>query len=160
MKTKVNAIPEGYHTVTPSLVFKDSLKAIAFYERAFGAKNPEVFPEPGGEHTMHATIRIGNSILMMGDEMPGMGNKCPESLGGSPVSLYVYTPDVDALFKQAVDAGATALMPVAEMFWGDRCGSLKDPFGYAWTFATHNRDLTVKEIEEGAKKFFAASERA
>jgi len=160
MKTKVKAIPEGFHTVTPYLVVIDSRKAIAFYEKAFGAKNPEVFPTPDGEHTMHATIRIGDSILMMGDEMPGMGNKSAVSLGGSPVSLYVYVPDVDAVFKQAVDAGATAVMPVADMFWGDRCGSLKDPFGYEWTFAAHNRDLTVKEVEEGARKFFAASETA
>jgi len=157
MKTKVKAIPEGFQTVTPSLSLKDSLKAIAFYEKAFGAKNPEVFPSPDGKHTMHATIRIGDSIVMMGDEMPDMGCKSAESLCASPISLYVYVPDVDAVFEQAVAAGATAVMPVADMFWGDRCGTLKDPFGYQWTIATHNRDLTEREIQEGATAFFEAT---
>jgi len=157
MKTKIKTIPEGFHTVTPYLSLKDSLKAIAFYQKAFAAKNPEVFPSPDGKHTMHATIRIGNSIIMMGDETPGMGCKSAESLGASPVSLYLYVPDVDAVFEQAVAAGATAVMPVADMFWGDRCGSLKDPFGYEWTIATHTRDLTDREIEEGAKAFWEAA---
>jgi uncharacterized glyoxalase superfamily protein PhnB len=159
MKTEVKVIPDGFHAVTPSLSMKDSLKAIAFYEKAFGAKNPEVFPSPDGGRTMHATIRIGDSILMMGDEMPEMGCKSAESLGASPISLYVYVPDVDAVFKQAVAAGATVVMPVADMFWGDRCGSLKDPFGYEWTIATHTRDLTEREIQEGAKAFFEAAEK-
>lgn len=157
MKTKVKAVPEGFHTVTPYLSLKNSLKAIAFYQEAFGAKYPEVFPSPDGKHTLHATIRIGDSILMMGDETPDMGCKSAESLGASPISLYVYVPDVDAVFEQAVAAGATAVMPVADMFWGDRCGSLKDPFGYEWTIATHTRDLTDSEIQEGAKAFFAAT---
>ncbi|MFH0728922.1 MAG: VOC family protein [Pseudomonadota bacterium] len=157
MKTEVKGIPDGFHAVTPSLSMKDSLKAIAFYEKAFGAKNPEVFPSPDGGHTMHATIRIGDSILMMGDEMPEMGCKSAESLGASPISLYVYVPDVDAVFEQAVAAGAAVVMPVADMFWGDRCGSLKDPFGYEWTIATHTRDLTEREIQEGAKALFAAA---
>jgi len=158
MKTNVKSVPEGYHSVTPYFSLKDSRKAIAFYEKAFGAKDPEVFPSPDGKHTMHATIRIGNSILMMGDEMPEMGSKSAESLGASPISLYVYVPDADAVFAQAVAAGATAVMPVADMFWGDRCGALKDPFGYEWTIATHTRDLTDKQIEEGAKAFFAPEE--
>ncbi len=159
MKTEIKTIPEGFHTVTPSLTLKDSLKAIAFYEKAFGAKNAEVFPSPDGKHTMHATIRIGDSILMMGDEMSDMGCKSAESLGASPISLYVYVPDVDAVFEQAVAAGATEVMPVADMFWGDRCGTLKDPFGYQWTIATHKRDLTEKEVQKGAEAFFAAMEK-
>jgi PhnB protein len=159
MKKEIKAIPEGFHPVTASLSLKDSLKAIAFYKKAFGAENPEVFPSPDGKHTMHATIQIGDSILMMGDEMPEMGCKSAESLGASPISLYVYVPDVDAIFEQAVAAGATAAMPVADMFWGDRCGTLKDPFGYQWTIATHKRDLTEKEIQEGAEAFFAAMEK-
>jgi PhnB protein len=106
---------------------------------------------------MHATIRIGDSILMMGDEMPDMGCKSAESLGASPISLYAYVPDVDAVFEQAVAAGATAVMPVADMFWGDRCGSLKGPFGYEWTIATHTRDLTQREIQQGAKTFLAGA---
>lgn len=155
MNTKVKAIPEGFHTVTPCLTLKNSLEAIEFYKRAFGAKELGVFPAPGGKSTMHATIQIGDSILMMGDEMPDQGCKSAESLGASPIGLYLYVPNVDAAFKQAVTAGATATMPVADMFWGDRCGSLKDPFGYAWTIATHTRDLTEEEVQEGAKSFFA-----
>ena len=159
MKKEIKAIPDGFHTVTASLSLKDSLKAITFYEKAFGAKNLEVFPSPDGKHTMHATIQIGDSILMMGDEMPDMGCKSAESLGASPISLYVYVPDVDAVFVQAVAAGATEVMPIADMFWGDRCGTLTDPFGYQWTITTHKRDLTEKEIQEGAEAFFAAMKK-
>ncbi len=149
-------IPEGYHTLTPSFTFKDSKKAIEFYKKAFGAKVMEVLPSPDGARTMHATIKIGDSILMMGDEMPNPNcSKSAETLGASPVSFYIYVPDVDAAFKQAVAAGATETMPVADMFWGDRCGSLKDPFGYSWMIGTHNRDLTQEEIQQGAKSFFA-----
>jgi PhnB protein len=153
MKTKVKAIPDGYHSVTPCLTLKNSLAAIEFYKKAFGAKDLMVFPSPDGRGTIHATIMIGNSIVMMGDEMPGQACKSAESLGTSPVSLYIYVPNVDSIFKQAVTAGATMLMPVADMFWGDRCGTLKDPFGYAWMIATHNRDLTEAEIKEGAHDF-------
>jgi PhnB protein len=155
MKTKAKAIPDGFHSVTPNLTLKNSLEAIAFYKKAFGAKELEVFPSPDGGNTMHAAIQIGDSILMMGDERPGQDCKSAESLGASPVSLYIYVPNVDAVFKQALAAGATETMPVTEMFWGDRCGSLKDPFGYAWTIATHTRDLNQKEVQEGAQSFFA-----
>ena len=146
-------IPEGYRAVTPSLTFKDSQKAIDFYKKAFGAKILDLFPSPVGTGIMHATIQIGDSILMMGDENPGC--KSAETLGGSPVSLYLYVPDVDAAFKQAVAAGAAATMPVAEMFWGDRAGHLKDPFGYSWMIATHTRDLSKEEIRKGGEAFFA-----
>ncbi|TVM03295.1 MAG: glyoxalase [Candidatus Brocadia sp. WS118] len=159
MNTKVKAIPEGFHTVTPCLTLKNSLKAIEFYKKAFGAKELGVYPAPDGKSTMHAVIQIGDSILMMGDEMPGQGCKGAESQGASPVGLYLYVPNVDAAFRQAVAAGATVTMAVTDMFWGDRCGSLKDPFGYAWMIATHNRDLTGEEIMEGAKSFFAKAEK-
>jgi uncharacterized glyoxalase superfamily protein PhnB len=155
MTTQVKPIPEGFHTITPSLTLKNSLKAIEFYKRAFGAKVLEVFPAPDGRGTMHATIKIGDSILMMGEEMPNQKCLSAESLGSSPMSLYVYVPNVDAVFKQAVAAGASVTMPVADMFWGDRCGSLKDPFGYSWMIATHIRDLTHEEIQQGAQSFFA-----
>ena len=156
MATQVKPIPEGFHAVTPSLTLKNSLKAIEFYKKAFGAKVLDVFPAPDGRGTMHATIQIGDSILMMGDEMPNPGcSKSAESLGASPVSLYIYVPNADAVFKQAVAAGAVATMPVADMFWGDRCGSLKDPFGYSWMIATHIRDLTSEEVRQGAESFFA-----
>src|SRR5437764_20451 len=126
-------MPQGYHAVTPSFTFKDSQKAIDFYKKAFGAKVLDVFPSLTGKGIMHATIQIGNSILMMGDEMPG--SKCSQSaetVGSSPISLYLYVPNADTAFKQAIAAGATEIMPVADMFWGDRAGSLKDPFGYSW----------------------------
>ena len=151
--TEVKAIPEGFHSVAPSLTLKNSLKAIEFYKKAFGAKVLDVFPAPDGKSTMHATIQIGDSILMMGDERPDC--KSAESLGGSPVGLYLYVPNVDAVFKQAISAGAAVTMPVADMFWGDRFGSLKDPFGYSWMIATHIRDLTNEEVRQGAQSFFA-----
>ena len=154
MNTKVKAVPEGFQSVTPSLTLKDSKKALEFYQKAFRATVLDVFPAPDGRRTMHATIRIGNSILMMGDEMPGSGCQSAESLDTTPISLYVYVPDADAVFRQALAAGATATMPVADMFWGDRCGMLQDPFGYAWMIATHTRDLTQKEILQGARAFF------
>jgi uncharacterized glyoxalase superfamily protein PhnB len=154
MKTQVKPIPEGFRSVTPCLILKDSLKAIEFYKKAFGAKELEVFPSPDGRGTMHATIQIGDSILMMGDERPSQECKSAESLGCSPISLYIYVSNVDAVFRQAVAAGATVLMPLDDMFWGDRCGTLKDPFGYSWTIATHTRDLTDEEVRQGAESFF------
>lgn len=150
-------IREGYHAVTPIFTFRDSKKAIEFYKKAFGAKVLEVLPSPKGERTMHATIQIGDSILMMGDEMSGAEN-CPksaETLGSSPISLYVYVPNADTAFKQAIAAGAVETMPVADMFWGDRCGSLKDPFGYSWMIATHTQDLTQEQISKGAEALFS-----
>ena len=148
-------IPDGYHTVTLSFTFKDSQKAIEFYKKAFGAKVLDVFPNLTGRGIMHATIQIGNSIVMMGDENPGQSCKSAETLGSSPISLFVYVPNADAAFKQAIEAGATAMMPVAEMFWGDRAGSIKDPFGYTWMIATHTQDLTNEQIRKGAEAFFA-----
>ncbi len=147
------SIPEGYHAVTPSLTFKDSQKAIEFYKKAFGAKVIDVLASPTGRGLMHATIQIGNSIVMMGDEMPNC--KSAETLGSSPISLYVYVPNADAAFKQAVEAGGTVVMPVADMFWGDRAGSIKDPFGYSWMIATHQQDLTQEQIRKGAEAFSA-----
>jgi PhnB protein len=157
MKTNVKPIPEGYHSVTPDLTLKDSLKAIKFYKKAFGAKEMGIFPSPDGKSTMHATIKIGDSIIMMGDERPGQSCESAETLGASPVSLFIYVPDVDKVFNQAVDAGAEITMPLDDMFWGDRCGSVKDPFGYSWMIATHTRDMTREEVQKGAESFFAAS---
>jgi PhnB protein len=153
----VKSIPEGYHSVTPSFTFKDSQKAIDFYKKAFGAKVLATMKSLDGRGIMHATIQIGNSILMMGDEMPGAENcaKSAETLGSSPISLYIYVPDADAAFKQAVAAGGTEAMPVADMFWGDRAGSIRDPFGYSWMIATHKQDLTNEQIRKGAEAFFA-----
>ena len=148
------SIPQGYHAVTPSFTFKDSQKAIDFYKKAFGAKVLDVFPNLTGKGIMHATIQIGDSIMMMGDE--GMGGcKSAETLGGSPMSLFIYVSDADGAFKQAVAAGGTVVMPVADMFWGDRAGSIKDPFGYSWMIATHTQDLTQEQMRKGAEAFFA-----
>lgn len=150
--TTTKHTPEGFQSVTPNLTFKDTKMALEFYEKALGATVLEVLPMPDGNGTMHATMKIGNSILMMGDEMPN----CPsaETLGGSSISLFVYVPDVDASFKQAIAAGAVETMPVMDMFWGDRCGNFTDPFGYTWMIGTHVRDMTPEEIQEGAKAFF------
>ena len=157
MAQQVKAIPDGYHTVTPSFTVKDSQIAIEFYKKAFGAKVLVLFPNPSGHGIMHATIQIGTSILMMGDEMPGAENcaKSAETLGSSPISLYVYVPDVDTAFQQTVAAGGTVTMPVADMFWGDRVGQIRDPFGYLWMIATHTHDLTNEQIRKGAEAFFA-----
>lgn len=148
-------VPDGYHAVTPSLTLKDSKKAMAFYQKAFGAKVLDEFPNPSGKGTMHAVIQIGDSIVMMGDEMPGMGCPSAEALGNSPISFYIYVKDADAVFKQAVAAGGVVVMPVAEMFWGDRAGTVKDPFGYQWMIATHIKDLTREEVQKNAEAFFA-----
>lgn len=156
MSPNVQPIPPGFHALTPSLTLKHAREAIAFYQKAFGAQVMDVFPTPDGKSTMHALIRIGDSFLMMADEMPNQGGcQSAESLGASPVSLYLYVPDADRVFQQALAAGASATMPVADMFWGDRCGMLKDPFGYAWTIATHVRELTPAQVQEGAQAFFA-----
>ena len=151
-----NPIPPGYRAVTPSLTFKDSKKAIAYYERAFGAKALDVFPALKGDGVMHATIRIGDCILMMGDEMPHPDSpKSAESAGGSPMSLYLYVDDADSAFERAVAAGGKPLMPVADMFWGDRAGTIQDPFGYQWMIATHKRDLNQEQVRAEAEAFFA-----
>lgn len=149
-------IPAGYHTLTPSFAFKDSKKAIEFYKKAFGAKVLDLFPNLNGPGIMHATIQIGNSILMMGDEMPSEScAKSAETVGCSPISLYIYVPDADKAFAQAVIAGGTVTMPMMDMFWGDRAGQIKDPFGYLWMIATHKRDMSQDEIKKEAAAFFA-----
>ncbi|RQW87997.1 MAG: VOC family protein [Geobacter sp.] len=148
-------IPEGFQSITPYVVFKDSRKAIEFYLSAFDARELFIMPGPDGTGVMHAEIRIGDSIIMMSDENPHEPCKSAETTGGSPVSFYHYVEDVDAAFEQAIKAGATSLIPVQDMFWGDRIGAVKDPFGHNWTLATHTRNLTPEEIEQGAKAAFA-----
>jgi len=148
-------IPDGYRTLTPSFAFKDSQKAIDFYKKAFGATVLDLFPSLTGKGIMHASLKIGDSIIMLGDEMPGGGCKSAETLGESPISLFIYVPNADEAQKQAIAAGGKEVMPVAEMFWGDRAGHIKDPFGYQWMIATHTRDLSKDEIRKGAEAFFA-----
>ncbi len=153
MATEAKAIPKGYHTITPNLVIRDAAKAIDFYKKAFGAEETMRMPGPGGK-VMHAELKIGDSIVMLGDEMPEMGAKGPKAYGGSPVSFYVYVAKVDAAWKRAVDAGAKVVMPLADMFWGDRTGRLEDPFGHFWSLAQHVKDLTPEEIKKGQEAFF------
>jgi uncharacterized glyoxalase superfamily protein PhnB len=148
-------IPEGFHSVTPMCVVKDARKAIEFYKRAFGAEELFAMPGPEGKGVMHAEIRIGDSIVMMGEENPQEAGKSAETMGGSPVSFYIYVGNADAAFRRAIEAGAESRMPVEEMFWGDRAGTVKDPFGYSWMLATHTKDLTIQEIRQGAQAFFA-----
>ncbi len=149
-------IAEGFHSVTPMLMFKDARKAIEFYKRAFGAVERFAMPGPDGKGVMHAELLIGNSIVMMGEEHPGEQCKSAETLGGSPVSFYIYLENVDEAFRRALDAGAETRMPVQDMFWGDRVGTVQDPFGYSWSLATHTKDMSAQELEEGAKAAFAA----
>lgn len=148
-------IPDGYHSISPYLTFKDTHRAIEFYKKVFEAKERLIMPGPNGRGVMHSELQIGNSIFMMGDENPQKNNKSAETLGSSPVSFYLYVTDVDASFKKAVEAGARVEMPLQDMFWGDRAGTVKDPFGYVWMIATHKKDLTPEEIKKGAEAAFA-----
>lgn len=147
----INPIPKGYHSVTPILVFKDTGKAIEFYKRALGAQELYAMPGPDGKGVMHAELRIGTSVIMMGDENPAQSCKSAETLGGSPVTFYIYLENVDDAFKVAVEAGAKSRVPVENMFWGDRVGTIQDPFGYSWMLATHVKDPTPEEIQQGAQ---------
>jgi len=144
-------IREGFHSVTPVFVFKDARLAIDFYQRAFGAKEHFAMPGPDGKGVMHAEIQVGDSILMVSDENPQQSCRSAESMGGSPVSFYLYVENVDAAFGRALEAGATSLMPVQDMFWGDRVGSVKDPFGHSWMISTHIKDPTPDELARGAQ---------
>lgn len=153
----VKAIPDGYHAVTPALTVKDGAKAIEFYRKAFGAQERMRLMGPDGR-LMHAELQLGDSIVMLGGEMPEMNCKEPASLGATTTSLYVYVPDVDAAFKRAVEAGAKAVMPPADMFWGDRFGTVEDPSGHRWGLATHKEDPSPAEMEKRQKEFFASME--
>lgn len=146
----VKAVPQGYTTVTPSVAYRDAAKAIEFYKRAFGAEERERHLDPDGK-IMHAEITIGNSIVMLSDEI--MGLRSAESLGHSPVSFYVYVENVDSACQKAVAAGASQSRPVADMFWGDRVGQVADPFGYKWTIASHVKDLTPEQMKKGQEEW-------
>lgn len=144
------AIPPGMTAVTPHLVCRNAAAAIEFYKQAFGAVDCARLPAPDGR-LMHALITIGGAAVMLVDEFPEQGCQGPLALGGSAVTLHLYVADVDATVAQAVAAGATVTMPVADMFWGDGYGRLTDPFGHHWSVATHVRDLTPEQITEGFK---------
>jgi PhnB protein len=155
MSKAVNPIPEGFHSVTPYLVIRDAAKAIEYYKKAFGAVERFRMPLPGGK-IAHAEIQIGDSIIMLSDENLEWGNSSPQALNGTPVGIFVYVPDVDATFKQALAAGGKEKMAVANQFWGDRYGKLTDPFGHEWSLATHVEDVAPEEMEERMKKAMSA----
>ena len=153
---KVNPIPTGYHTVTPSLVVRGGKQAIEFYKRAFGAKELGAMYMPDGQKLMHAEIQIGDSRVMLGEESLDMGSKAPPTLGGSPVSLNIYTEDCDAVFNTAVSAGATATMQPTDMFWGDRYCKVTDPFGHGWGILTHKEEVSEAEMGRRAQEWMSS----
>jgi len=149
--SEVKPIPEGMHTVTPHLVCAGAAEAIDFYKQAFNAVELARLPGPEGK-IMHALIRIGDSPVMLVDEFPEWGAVGPKALKGSPVTLHIYTENMDTFIERAVAAGAKVTMPPADMFWGDRYGMIEDPFGHRWSVATHIRDLSPEEIQEAGQK--------
>ena len=152
----VKAIPDGYHSVTPYLIAKGANAAIDFYKAAFHAETTLVMNTPDGG-VAHAELRIGNSPIMLADESPEMGFLSPETLGGAGVSLMIYTENVDQMFAIALEAGAQELRPVIDQFYGDRAGTLKDPFGHTWTIATHMEDLTEDQLNQRMQDYFNQS---
>jgi uncharacterized glyoxalase superfamily protein PhnB len=151
MNTQVKRIPEDMHTVTPHIVCRDAVAAIEFYKKAFGAIDCGQMLAPNGK-LIHGMIRIGDSAVMLAEETPDWGAISPLTLKGSPVTLHVYVEDADQAFKRAIAAGATSVMEPADMFWGDRYGVLKDPFGHSWSIAHHARDMSPEEMQAGATK--------
>jgi len=140
----VKAIPDGYHSVTPYLICDGAADAIEYYKKAFGAT--ELFRMDHEGKVGHAELKIGDSPIMLADEFPQMGYRSPKALGGTPVSIMIYVEDVDTVYQRAIDAGATEVKPLQDQFYGDRSGTLTDPFGHVWTIATHKEDVTMEEM--------------
>lgn len=151
----VKKVPEGYHSITPYLSIVDAASAIKFYQQAFGAKEIGRFTMPDGS-VGHAELQVGDSKLMLAEEMPAWGNKSPATLGGSPVGIALYVNDVDAVFRRALDAGATQIEAVKDQFYGDRSGTLTDPFGHKWHILTHIEDVSFAEMQKRGEALFAA----
>ena len=147
-------IPDGFHTLTPHIVVQDAARAIEFYTRAFGAQEQTRHLAPDGKNVMHAQLKIGNSMLMMANEFPPMALS-PKTRGGTSVTLHLFVENADAVFDRAVKAGCTVKMPLMDQFWGDRYGLVEDPFGHAWSIATHKQDLTNEQLAANAKAAFA-----
>ena len=148
-------IPDGYHTLTPGFCVRGAAQAIDFYQRAFGAKERMRLMKPDGKTVAHAEMEIGDSLFMLGEEDLAMGSRSAQTLGGSPVNFYIYVEDVESAVKRALTVGAKSVMPISDMFWGDRVGGVEDPFGQKWTLATHTKDLTPEEMKKGAQAFYA-----
>jgi PhnB protein len=151
----VKPIPEGYHTATPYLAVDDAAQAIEYYKKVFGAQERVRMDAPEGK-IGHAELQIGDSMVMLADSFPQSATRPPKELGGTSASVFMYVEDVDAVVKQAVEAGATITMEVADQFWGDRFGSVQDPFGHSWSIATHVEDVPPEEMAERAKEAMAA----
>jgi PhnB protein len=147
-------VPEGYHTLTMYLAVDDAAAAIDYYQRAFGAKERGRMAGPDGT-IGHAELEIGDSLLMLADALPQFTARPPKELGGTTASVFLYVEDIDAVYKQAVDAGGTSVMEPDDMFWGDRFGSLLDPFGHLWTIATHVEDVSPEEMAKRSEEFMA-----
>jgi PhnB protein len=158
LRTKTKPIPKGYHAVTPYLSVQGAADAIAFYKKAFGAKEVMRMPGPGGT-IGHAEIQIGDSRIMLADEFPEMNFRSPRAIGGTSVTIHLYVQDVDKVAKKAVASGAKVLRPVADQFYGDRSGSLEDPFGHVWHIATHMEDIPIKELKKRAAAMAASAEK-
>ena len=150
----VKPIPDGFHTTTPSIVVNNSKEAIEFYKKAFDAKEIYQMPTPDGK-TMHAMIQIGDSFVMMSDEFPQMGARSPTTIGGTATTIHLYVEDADKTYNQAIEAGAKPTMPIMDAFWGDRYGSVIDPYGHSWAVATHKKDMTPEEMQKAAQEFMA-----
>jgi PhnB protein len=155
MASQGNGVAEALQTVTPHLVIKGAAKAIDYYVQAFGAEELCRMSCPQTGAVMHAALRIGSSQLYLADEFPEMGSRGPELVGGSPVTIHLYVDDVDEVYNRAVEAGATGVMPPADMFWGDRFSKVIDPFGHHWSIATHVEDLTPEQMKERMATAFA-----
>ena len=147
-------IAPPFHTVTPSLVVSNTIEAIEFYKKAFGASESEAYPPRDGK-TMYARIQIGDSPIILSDEFPNMGTKSPLTLGGTAVTIHLYVEDADKIFNQAVKVGAVVIMPMTDAFWGDRFGMVLDPYGHIWSIATPQKNLSIEEIQKAGDEYFA-----
>jgi PhnB protein len=156
MKTNVKHIPDGFHTVTPYLIIKDTAKAIEFYKEAFQATELSRLSTPDGK-VGHAEIQIGDSRIMMADEHPEWEAASPQTIGGTPVWILIYVEDVDEVFNRAVDAGAKLFKPVEDQFYGDRSGTIIDPFGHRWTIASHVEDVSPEDMKKRASELYGMS---
>ena len=162
MAAAAKPIPDGFHSVTVYLTVPNAVEAIAFYEQAFGAKQISRMPGPDGRSTLHAEIKIGDSIVMLSDENPEFGTKSPKTLGGVCSSMHLYVPDADVFFARAVQAGCQVIYPLMDTFWGDRMGKVVDKFGHIWGIATHKEDLSPDELQRRADQWcqeFAAKKK-